>query len=260
MSEAMTIENILEAYWILEAGGYWTQTRFPFQTEKGGWSDFDSIAYSPQKKHLVISEAKAQGKKKTIYVTYFSSEHKFKSLLEKFGKSDSYLSFIQKIRDGLPNNLKERIRSDAPEKQIQIKKLTIQLVSNWIFYLEDAEQDVSGIKRGKECMKNELKNMINEFDWIKNPNSNIRVEEVECLIDTPIEIFAEILKRENCNEQGRRYGNDILDLARELNRFSKPTLGRGYGEKIRGKSGLVEQIKNLGGIKYDLGKKGCKDN
>jgi len=30
MSEAMTVETIVEAYWRLQ--GYWTKLRFPFQT------------------------------------------------------------------------------------------------------------------------------------------------------------------------------------------------------------------------------------
>jgi hypothetical protein len=33
MSEAMTVETIIEAYWMLK--GFWTKTRFPLKTDKG---------------------------------------------------------------------------------------------------------------------------------------------------------------------------------------------------------------------------------
>lgn len=58
MSEAMTVELIIDAYWALK--GYWTHPRFSFQTEKGGWSDFDVVAYHPSDKVLVISESKVR--------------------------------------------------------------------------------------------------------------------------------------------------------------------------------------------------------
>ncbi|MBU4185423.1 MAG: hypothetical protein KKI12_06545 [Proteobacteria bacterium] len=64
MSEAMTSESIVEAEWLLK--GYWTKMRFAFQTDKGGWSDVDILAYHPESKHLVISESKVRGPKGVI--------------------------------------------------------------------------------------------------------------------------------------------------------------------------------------------------
>ena len=56
MSEMMTTEILVEAYWIVQ--DYWTKGRMPIQTDKGSWSDIDVVAYcpsSPEKKsHLVI--------------------------------------------------------------------------------------------------------------------------------------------------------------------------------------------------------------
>ena len=44
MSEAMTVEMVIEAEWILK-GGYWSKLRYPFQIKNGGWSDIDVLSY-----------------------------------------------------------------------------------------------------------------------------------------------------------------------------------------------------------------------
>ena len=46
MSEVMVSEGIIESYWLLQ--DYWTRVRFAYQTQNGGWSDIDVVAYNPE--------------------------------------------------------------------------------------------------------------------------------------------------------------------------------------------------------------------
>ena len=60
MSEMMTTELLVEAEWILQE--YWTKGRYPIQTLRGGWSDFDVVAFHPHTKY-----SKCQKKKSSCY-------------------------------------------------------------------------------------------------------------------------------------------------------------------------------------------------
>ena len=62
MSEAMISESIVEAEWILQ--GYWTRMRYPYQTDKSGWSDIDVLAYNPESKHLVYRSQRSEAQRK----------------------------------------------------------------------------------------------------------------------------------------------------------------------------------------------------
>src|SRR5205809_817540 len=66
MAEVMAVEAIIDAYWQLQ--GFWTKSRFAFQTAGRGWSDVDVLAYHPKNQQLVIAELKVQGVKKAIWV------------------------------------------------------------------------------------------------------------------------------------------------------------------------------------------------
>ena len=74
MSEAMTVETIVEADW--KMNGFWTKLRFPLRTQKGSWSDIDILAYHPETKVLVIAESKVRGNKKAIYAYTRESQQK----------------------------------------------------------------------------------------------------------------------------------------------------------------------------------------
>src|SRR3990172_2998720 len=103
MSEAMTVETIVEAYWQMQ-GGYWTRLRYPFQTKKSGWSDIDILAYNPEKKILVIAESKVRGPKRDVYVYTKDSKKKYGDIFD-FDYGVGYLSFLSHLKtvcsDGL---------------------------------------------------------------------------------------------------------------------------------------------------------------
>ena len=125
MSEAMTVETIVEAYWRLQ--GYWTKLRFPFQTQGRGWSDIDVLAYHPEKKVFVISESKVRGPKRDVYAYTNFSRKKYGDIFEY--DEVGYLSFLKNIKLICSN------RGVFKEFKRMVKKVIIQLVSN--YYIDD---------------------------------------------------------------------------------------------------------------------------
>ena len=91
MSEVMVSEGIIESYWLLK--DYWTRVRFAYQTENGGWSDIDVVAYDPETRHLVIAESKVRGPKKAIYAYTELTQDKYGSLLDYDG--NNYFSSLR---------------------------------------------------------------------------------------------------------------------------------------------------------------------
>ncbi|MHB1927473.1 MAG: hypothetical protein ACYCRD_09445 [Leptospirillum sp.] len=210
MSEMMTTEILVEAEWILK--DYWTKGRFPVQTSKGGWSDFDVVAFHPspsdpelkRKSHLVLSEAKSFGTRNQVYVTTAKNQdYTFKnieSLWSEEEKTDPYFSFLRQIKviDGP--------LLDLIQNSVQI--VTIQLVSNWMI-----DQEVKG------NIESRLAKKVKEVLISKQ----LKDKTVNCIIETPLEVFERIMKGVKDDIQGRRYGNPILDLAREFNRYLNPS-------------------------------------
>lgn len=195
MAEAMTAETIIQAYWQIQ--GYWTEIRFPFQTKNKGWSDIDVLAYDPETKTLVISESKVQGPKHYIYAYTQYTKDEYGSIFD-FDSAD-YLGFINHI----PIIAKNEIVFDDFHKMV--KHIIIQLVSN--YYIGDEI---------KKSVLDEIKKKV----ITKLPKG----VEYKFRMDTTFDIICEIIKLEKENPQGRRYGNPILDVARELNRYMNPTI------------------------------------
>ena len=209
MSEMMTTELLVEAEWILQE--YWTKGRYPIQTLRGGWSDFDVVAFHPHtkyskyngKSHLVIAEAKAFGTKGNVYVTTEKNKNiTLKNIKDLWTlspeKGDPYFRFLHRIKD-MNGPLLELVQNS-------VEAVTIQLVSNWIL-----EKEI------KESVEETLKEaVVNGIPLLKG-------KLVNCALETPLEVFWRIMKLEKENIQGRRYGNPILDLAREFNRYLHPS-------------------------------------
>jgi len=187
--------------------------RFAYQTKNGGWSDVDVLAYNPETKHLVISESKVRGPKKDIFAYFEHTKEEYGSLLEYDG--DNYFSFIQNLPEVVQNGV---IFSDFDK---MVKKLTIQLVSNYV--IEDklkAESASSVINKIKITMP-KLK------------------AKLEVKLDTTIEVISRVIILEDKHGQGRRYGHPMLDIAREINRYSNPNVR--YAGKGKAKT---EPVKN----------------
>lgn len=215
MAEAMTVELIIEAYWQLL--GYWTKIRFPFQPKSFGWSDIDVIAYHPRKRDLVICESKVQGPKKTVFAYTKDTQLEKGSIFNHIG--GNYLSFV----DNLPTILKDNVIFEDTEKMV--KHLTIQLVSNY-YIVENDNVKAKELAAIKSRIKKHIKKI--KFD--------IR-------LDTTFDIICEIITNENSVEQGRRYGNPILDLAREINRYMNPKIS-GAGHTSEARRQITEHFKN----------------
>jgi hypothetical protein len=195
MSEAMTVETIVEAYWRLQ--GYWTKLRFSFQTETRGWADIDVLAYHPEKKTLVISESKVRGPKKDVYAYTEYTRMKTRDIFEY--DDAGYLSFLQYIKPICSKNIVFR----NFRKMVNI--LIIQLVSN--YYVDD-----------------EVLPKVQEDISKKIADSIPKGIEADIRLDTTIGVISEIITLESTNPQGRRYGHPVIDIARELNRYFHPSI------------------------------------
>jgi hypothetical protein len=193
MSEAMAVETIIEAYWLFR--GYWTKLRYPFQTKEGGWSDVDILAYQPEEKVLVISESKARGKKKDVYVYLKDNGYD----IFEFDKDGNYLSFLNNIDKLCLNGI---IFNNFNK---MVDKLIIQLVSN--YYIEE---------RALPSVKKDVYSRIK-----KHIPKNV---EVEIRLDTTLEVFCDVIKLANADPMGRRYGHPVMDIAREINRYLNPNI------------------------------------
>ena len=228
MSEMMTTELLVEAEWILQE--YWTKGRYPIQTLHGGWSDFDVVAFHPHSKyskcngksHLVLAEAKAFGTKDNVYVTTLKNKDvTVKNIKDLWTlppeKNDPYFRFLYRIKD-MNGPLLELVQNS-------VQAVTIQLVSNWIL-----EKEI------KESVEETLTDKVREIPLLKN-------KIVNCALETPLEVFGRIMKLEKENIQGRRYGNPILDLAREFNRYLDPSYLR--KRNFSKKKDFYDYTKNL---------------
>ena len=205
MSEAMTVETIVEADWQMR--GFWTKLRFPLRTKKGGWSDIDILAYNPETRVLVIAESKVRGPKKAVYAYTKESQKRYGSILkyDLHGGNYLYLSFLRHIklacRDGT-------IFDDFDK---MVDTLIVQLVSNYAIS--------DDVKPGAEAAVLKLVR--------KDVPSNVKLK---IQLESTLDLISRIITSENENRQGRRYGHPVIDIARELNRYMRPKIqyaGRG---------------------------------
>lgn len=209
MSEAMTVETIVEAYWQLK--GFWTKLRYPFQTGGGGWADIDVLAYHPEEKTLVITESKVRGPKTEVYAYTEYTRQKDGDIFEY--DEDNYLAFLKYIK---PICSKNTVFNNFRK---MIDKVIIQLVSN--YYVDG--------KVSREVTR-DIQTHIKE--------SIPRGVKTEIKVDTTLGIISEIIKVEKSIRQGRRYGHPVIDIARELNRYLHPYIRYAGREKK-----MIESIK-----------------
>jgi hypothetical protein len=219
MSEAMISESIVEAEWILQ--GYWTRMRYPYQTDKSGWSDIDVLAYNPESKHLVISESKVRGPKKDIFAYTEHTKSTYGTILEY--DNNNYFSFLE----SLPKICSDKVIFSDFTKMV--KKLTIQLVSNYVI-------DDSLKKEAEKTVLNRVHELI--------PESKAKID---VRLDSTMDVIAKVVELENLHGQGRRYGHPMLDIAREINRYSKPNVrfaGQGKEKTNAIKEQAIRALKN----------------
>jgi hypothetical protein len=51
-----------------------------------------------------------------------------------------------------------------------------------------------------------------------------RIKNLEVRLDTTFELFCNVIDLEEKRNQGKRYGNPVIDIARELNRYFHPEI------------------------------------
>ena len=181
----MTVELIAESEWVLK--GYWTKLRTP--VNKTG--DIDVLAYCPKRRHLVVTEVRAHGKKTQVYAGKFGAvEH------------DPFVGpMLKHIEDGCAGDA-DIFGFGAHD----VSRLTVQLVSNWV--IEPSYRD-------------EANAVVLEAVKARVPADRI---EACVMLDTTLEVFARVIESERSLAQGKRYGHPILDLAREINRYLNPNV------------------------------------
>lgn len=206
MAEAMTVETILEADLLLR--GFWTRIRYPLKTAKGSWSDIDLLGYDPEKRELVLAESKVRGSKKDVFAFTRATRKKHDNILRFDLRDDgkpNYFSFLV--------NIKSACKDGAIFKNFtkMVDSLTIQLVSN--YYV------------APDCMDGARATISKRVRASVPKGIKVRIE-----LETTLDVMARIISKENEYPQGRRYGNAMLDIARELNRYMHPSIknaGRG---------------------------------
>lgn len=221
MSESMTVETIVEAYW--QVKGFWTKLRFPLQTPKGSWSDIDILAYNPESRELVIAESKVRGPKKDIYAFTKETQKQYGDIL-KFDENN-YFSFLRHIKLACKDG---SIFADFDK---MVSKLIIQLVSNY-FIAKDIKLD-------------EEKVLMEQVR--KDVPANVKLE---VKLETTLDVILNIITLENQKKQGRRYGHPVLDIARELNRYMRPQIRYAGSAKAAAdiKKEFVQKLKDALGI------------
>lgn len=209
MSEAMTVETIVEAYWQLK--GFWTKLRYPFRTDGGGWADIDVLAYHPEERNLVIAESKVRGPKTEVYAYTEYTRRKNGDIFEY--DEDNYLTFLRHIK---PICSKNTVFCNFRK---MVDKVIIQLVSN--YYVDG--------KVSREVTRDIQTHIRDSIPpGIKT----------EIRVDTTLGIISEIIKVEKSIRQGRRYGHPVIDIARELNRYLHPDV-RDVGKEKK----MIEAVK-----------------
>jgi hypothetical protein len=107
MSEAMVVEQLIEDYWAIQ--GYLTKTRVPFKTSQNGWSDIDVLAYDIEHAHLVIGEAKFQGRKNKVYAYTSETKEEYGSFIDYLGDTN-YLTFLDRYTDFTKSDIYKKFR------------------------------------------------------------------------------------------------------------------------------------------------------
>jgi hypothetical protein len=221
MSEAMSVETVVEALWQMQ--GYWTRLRFAFQTSRGGWSDVDVLAYRPESRHLVIAESKVRGPKEDVYAYTKNTHKRWRSILRYDrldGGKQNYFSFLEHIpvlcRDGpIFSSFESMVRC-----------LTVQLVSN--YYISEDVYDLA----------------VHDIEQVVSPKIPKKVS--LCIdLKTTFDVVAKLIELEHRSSQGRRYGHPVLDLARELNRYLHARVrdaGRGKEQKEQVRSYFLDRF------------------
>ena len=211
--EAMSVESIIQAYWQIQ--NYFTIPRFGFEMkgknekgrEWGNYSDVDILAFKPkienEKTTLILAESKAHGGKNKIIFKKFDTTCKdFKTLKEKTQKDGHINDLLDFVDVNVRYLLENKNLLDNLIDLNKVDVLKLQFVSTVLF------------NKSKELSKIIV---LHVEDMIRDKvNYKFKVEvEIITHFDLICKLFILVQK----DKSGKRYGNQILDFIREINRY-----------------------------------------
>jgi hypothetical protein len=202
MSEIMTVESIIDAYW--QTQNYFTKPRFFYATTNNGNSDIDVLAYDAINNSVVFAESKAHGGKSKLKHGEISEKtyEQVKAGENSYANKktvDDFLKFITDVKYliGQDNDV------NFPFDFTNIKKLTLHFVTT-TEYLKNMET---------------IKNIESELKAYINKKHKLPKIKIEIIIETHFDVLVKIIKALNSETRGKRYGHPVLDILREFNRY-----------------------------------------
>ena len=210
--EAMSVESIIQAYWQIQ--NYFTIPRFGFEMkgtnengrEWGNYSDVDLLAFKPKIKDeeskLILAESKAHGgKNKIIFKRFDKTCTDFTTLKDKHQKDGHINDLLDFVDVNVRYILDNKKLIDNLIDLDTVDVLHLQFVSTVLF---DESEEL-------------IKIIVVHIEEMINDKYNCKVElEIVTHFDLICKLFLLVQK----GESGKRYGNQILDFIREINRYA----------------------------------------
>ena len=103
-----------------------------------------------------------------------------------------------------------------------VNKLIIQLVSNYVI-LPDVIDDAKVVVRERIQKEKDVPSGV----------------DLEIRLESTLDVLIRIIKKENENDQGRRYGHPVVDIVRGINRYMHPQIHDVGRDKAK-----IDSIKN----------------
>jgi hypothetical protein len=143
-----------------------------------------------------VSESKANGTKEDIFIYTAQHSRGTGSVIDWAEDYFKFLGHIPKICES------KVVFENFPQ---MVERLTVQLVGNYFISADVKPQAVETVQKRIEA--------------VVPVGRNIDVQ-----LETTLDVFCRIIRNQKANEQGRRYGHPVIDLARELNRYLNPRI------------------------------------
>jgi hypothetical protein len=201
--EPMAIESAVASLWELD--GFLAKTRHPVKIGRG-YTDIDVVGTN-SKREVRVAECKVPGPSQHIYV--YNGACKFDDWLQEWGKLFGNIKLLWKDPPGwlpLPN---------------EVGSFEVWFVANIWFENDDKNKAESEFtkKIKEECPH-----------FLKGKASG----KIFSTIDIAIEVINGVRKLSVEQGHGKRFGNQLLDIIREIIRYSnpKPTGGGRKGKRI----------------------------
>lgn len=217
----MAVEQLAGLRW--ELRGYLAKMRVA--VKKVGWTDFDVLAYSPKKRHLVVIESKLNGPPDRVWACRQASY---------ILNTPRWVGFIANIPLLWSPANRPAFAEWLPEKA-KLKRLTVELVGNFYLMREYRKQVLEGFRRYTQ------KILRRRFSPATSIEANV-LSSVELFEDA----FRLVKEKVTEQGQGRRFGSSIADVLRELHRYTRPSAsGAGHGASREVREDTLKRLGTL---------------